>query len=751
MLSSLRDNALRESNNVVNRPLFPRPHFLNNSNANPSETRFHGKYLTKKKNVTKTVKVKYQRSKFSDENSAPKENITVKSFDRHRKTTATSTLAPLAKLSKKRRRESFSFNTQKTEAKQVAFYVKQMKEEAKKIATKYDLSDELGVEKMRKYVTIKNNTMSPFKKRLLKRNGKASHFDIEEIQSLHETKRKPTATKPPPTRSSSAIFYKKRSTHELANDSDSISLHNSKEVAASYEFKKKLSLILGKKIKVARQKNMEYFETKGDADEPSNDKNDEFYASSSTCSDDGANNLENLRTSSTDESSEDSIIEDYESNNSGSESEQESSFYESDSEPKSINTPQQLSYSSSFSPSDSDDLSSSYTSTSTDGSVYSNSPITLGLFRRDTNGTLQHKVVIKNVQKKAATTLQRFARRCLGRRRMHLCRWAVLCLQTHIRQRQAYQKVKKMKYLRRCVEVVQRYLATKIIRSNFLKKKQAAIIISRSYRSYSCKRNLRNVILAKNKAEEAKKEACKAMQLLQESERRIEPAPTLTNNVFHGVQSLSKTETELQDTFVVSDADCEGEEISMILDVGNESSDISIDITVENALENVLKKIDLKPATIHKNCVDAVANVENRVERMSLGDHTPSISIENFVNEESGFTNYILRIENHFNNLDEINSLSSFALNQSPRKPLMLKRRYSEFFKFDKKLKQHFDKTSYGIPSLPPKTWCRTMDTDFVNRRAIDLNFYIQEISKDEDIVRSKLYKEFLHADCESQ
>ena len=70
MLSSLRDNALRESNNAVNWPLFPRPHFLNNNtNGKPGETRFHGKYLTK--NVTKMVKVKYQRDKFSDENRAP--------------------------------------------------------------------------------------------------------------------------------------------------------------------------------------------------------------------------------------------------------------------------------------------------------------------------------------------------------------------------------------------------------------------------------------------------------------------------------------------------------------------------------------------------------------------------------------------------------------------------------------------------------------------------------------------------------
>ena len=131
MLSSLRDNALRESNNAVNRPLFPRPHFLNNNtNAKPAETRFHGKYLTK--NVTKMVKVKYQRDKFSDENRAPICDSKIKNFNYHRSSIATSSLASSAKSSKKRRRESFSFNTQNTEAKQVAFYVQQMKKESKK-------------------------------------------------------------------------------------------------------------------------------------------------------------------------------------------------------------------------------------------------------------------------------------------------------------------------------------------------------------------------------------------------------------------------------------------------------------------------------------------------------------------------------------------------------------------------------------------------------------------------------------------
>ena len=99
MFSSLRDNALRESNNAVNRPLFPRPHFLNNNtNAKPGETRFHGKYLTK--NVTKMVKVKYQRDKFSDENRAPICDSKIKNFNYHRSSIATSSLASSAKSSK---------------------------------------------------------------------------------------------------------------------------------------------------------------------------------------------------------------------------------------------------------------------------------------------------------------------------------------------------------------------------------------------------------------------------------------------------------------------------------------------------------------------------------------------------------------------------------------------------------------------------------------------------------------------------
>ena len=143
------------------------------------------------------------------------------------------------------------------------------------------MSDEQSVEKMRKYVTIKNNTMSPFKKRLLKRNGKASHFDIEEIQSLHEANRKPVVANLSPTRSSSTIFQKKTSTQPLSSDIDSIVLHNRKEAAASYQFKEKLNVILGEKIKGQSKKGMEYFEMKGDTGEDSDDENDESYADSS--------------------------------------------------------------------------------------------------------------------------------------------------------------------------------------------------------------------------------------------------------------------------------------------------------------------------------------------------------------------------------------------------------------------------------------------------------------------------------------
>ena len=167
--------------------------------------------------------------------------------------------------------------------------------------------------------------------------------------------------------------------------------------------------------------------------------------------------------------------------------------------------------------------------------------------------------------------------------------------------------------------------------------------------------------LRKHKKKRAKQ--CNCYRSLKSALNRRQSPYTIN----HGVHNLSKTETELQDTFIVSDADSEEEEISMILDVGNESTDISIDITVENAIENVLKKIDLKPATINKNFLEAVTNVENRVERISMSDDMPSVSIESFVNEESGFTNYILRVESRFNNVGETNSLSSFASNHSPK------------------------------------------------------------------------------------
>ena len=88
-------------------------------------------------------------------------------------------------------------------------------------------------------------------------------------------------------------------------------------------------------------------------------------------------------------------------------------------------------------------------------------------------------------------------------------------------------------------------------------------------------------------------------------------------------------------------------------------------------------------------------------------------------------------------------ALAALHLTIVQKKPLMLKRRYSEFFEFDKELKRYFDKASYGIPTwkLGAEKWIK-----LVNRRIMDLNFYIQTIGKEEDIVRSKLYKEFLLA-----
>ena len=126
------------------------------------------------------------------------------------------------------------------------------------------MSDEHSVEKMRKYVTIKNNTMSPFKKDCLSAMVKLR------ILILRKSK---VYTKPTENRLSQNShlldlyppFFRRILQHnELSNDIIQFLLHNRKEVAASYEFKEKLNVILEKKIKGQSKKGMEYFETKGD-------------------------------------------------------------------------------------------------------------------------------------------------------------------------------------------------------------------------------------------------------------------------------------------------------------------------------------------------------------------------------------------------------------------------------------------------------------------------------------------------------
>ena len=72
------------------------------------------------------------------------------------------------------------------------------------------------------------------------------------------------------------------------------------------------------------------------------------------------------------------------------------------------------------------------------------------------------------------------------------------------------------------------------------------------------------------------------------------------------------------------------------------------------------------------------------------------------------------------------------------------KRRFSEFFQFDRRLRSAFDAVSYNLPTLPPKTWCRNVKNDFLCRRASALNVYLHHLSKEEDIVNSQMYKEFM-------
>jgi hypothetical protein len=807
MFSSLRDTTLRDGNNrssTNTRSLFPRPHFLDNvsgmhlndANNSGNTSHFQGKYISRQ--VTKKISVRTIFKRHGDENNnyqsnTLRENNVMKSITPKKKGTPSSSTKNKKSSQKKKkhkRRQSFSFNKQKSEVKQANYYEKQMQQESKKIAEKY--METGSTEKLKKYIAIKNNTMSPFKKELLKRNGKPSSYDIKEIESLKPVKTKPTAAQPSiPTFTTSKNneeeeTFRKKEVFK-ANLNAILSTPRKTNVPPRYASNIVNVKHIKKETKAIDQKDV----SSSDEEESDTDSSVSDISSNHETDEEIGEDVQVIMVKKSNTERAVSLLEKYsidradsETNSSSSQDEEGNYFDEhliqeegqqkaaSNANVETLNTPVHYyddiySNGSMSSPAESDDLSSSSVS-SDNSSTYSNSPITLGLFRRDGNGDLQHKVVVKNVKKNAAEKLQNWAKSCLQRKRFHQYVFATICLQKHFRQRFAHSRFLKLKHRHSCAIICQRFLSSKVQRVRFLNMKKAANYIISCYRRYKIRKNICKYLSALAKLDEAREIARQAMENLEaskfsvalnisESDEEENDNDDVYNNEqietgfvdessFDSDENGEISDTNIEESATDIQSDIEEDELSEISEVDDEATEISIDLTVENAVKNVIKQIDSKPLSVNVSFENAVNNVENRVGRLSsVSDNFTTASITGYVNEAEGYTNYKINIEDTFNTLRQSNNLSNYNLQSSPKKTLVIKRRYNDFFQFDKELILKFDKNSYGIPSLPPKTWCRNMSEGFVTRRAVDLNNYIKIISKENDIVSSKIYQNFIN------
>lgn len=76
----------------------------------------------------------------------------------------------------------------------------------------------------------------------------------------------------------------------------------------------------------------------------------------------------------------------------------------------------------------------------------------------------------------------------------------------------------------------------------------------------------------------------------------------------------------------------------------------------------------------------------------------------------------------------------------------IVKRRYSEFKGLDDKLHKDFPKKASNL-KLPPKKMIGNMNPEFVEQRRKGLQQYIQDICKDEELVNSKAFGDFISRD----
>jgi hypothetical protein len=124
--------------------------------------------------------------------------------------------------------------------------------------------------------------------------------------------------------------------------------------------------------------------------------------------------------------------------------------------------------------------------------------------------------------------------------------------------------------------------------------------------------------------------------------------------------------------------------------------------------------------------VSTTPSVSNENHQIPQSSHA---EIQYHVIEEEGFANYLLNI----NVCDE-----QMTHRQT------IKRRYREFYSFNKQLRSQFDAKTNNLPLIPPRTWCRNISDGFVERRAMQLNVYLKMLAMNPAIVNSQLYKSFL-------
>lgn len=69
------------------------------------------------------------------------------------------------------------------------------------------------------------------------------------------------------------------------------------------------------------------------------------------------------------------------------------------------------------------------------------------------------------------------------------------------------------------------------------------------------------------------------------------------------------------------------------------------------------------------------------------------------------------------------------------------RRRFSALKEWDEELRREFGAI---LPLFPPKTWCRSFDSDFLRDRAQSLESYLQQLSELQEVTRTDLYVAFM-------